>query len=365
MVNRDLYVGLMSGTSLDGADAVLVDFSQPPFKVISHAHVAFDPALRDALLALTVSGPDEIEQAGRLGRVLAQRYADAVKQVLAHAGTDASNVKAIGCHGQTVRHRPGQGFTLQIGNPALLAELTGIAVVADFRSRDVAADGQGAPLVPAFHAVAFERASRPCAVVNIGGIANVTLMPKASPILGFDTGPGNCLMDMWVQRHTGKHFDAAGAWASGAKPLPGLRAKMLEEPFFLKPAPKSSGRELFNDAWLRSCLTGSENAQAVQATLLELTVETISRSIEAALPATSRVIVCGGGAYNDALMRRLSERLTPRPVDTSSKFGLDPDQVESVAFAWLAKRCIEGQPGNLPEVTGAKGLRTLGAIYPR
>ncbi len=364
MTNRDLYIGLMSGTSLDGVDAVLADFSHQTFRAVAHAHVGFDTALRDSLLALTGAGHNELERAGQLGKVLAARYAKAVALVLARAGVAASEVRAVGCHGQTVRHRPDQGFTLQIGNPALLAELSGLPVVADFRSRDMAAGGQGAPLAPAFHAVAFGDASEDRAVVNIGGIANVTLLLRNSPVLGFDTGPGNCLMDLWAQRHIMTPFDADGAWAAGATPHARLLDRLLEEPYFGQPAPKSSGRELFNAAWLTGFLDGSEDAQSVQATLLELTAETIGRSVEASPSPVARLIVCGGGACNAALMRRLGSRLAPRLVDTSADHALEVDQVEATAFAWLAKCAIEGKPGNLPEVTGARGPRVLGAVYP-
>lgn len=364
MADRGLFIGLMSGTSLDGVDAVLADFSFETYRVVSHVHLPFEAALRESLLELTVPGPDEIEKAGRLGCVLARRYADAVSQVLAQAGIAAHRARAIGCHGQTVRHRPEQGFTLQIGNPALLAELTGIAVVADFRSRDVAAGGQGAPLVPAFHAMAFGDVAETRAILNVGGIANVTLITPGSPVLGFDTGPGNCMMDLWIHRHLGHSFDAGGSWAAGGQPLPELLAKMLADPFFARSPPKSSGRELFNSGWLARLVDGSETPQAVQSTLLELTVETVSRAIEGAARPISRLIVCGGGAYNDALMQRLRDRLAPRPVESSARYGLDPDHVESTAFAWLAERTVKGEPGNLPEVTGAAGRRILGAIYP-
>ena len=364
MANRELYVGLMSGTSLDGVDAVLADFSQRPFSILAHVHAGFDAEMRASLMALVVPGHDEIDRAGRIGVALARSYAHAVDLVLAKASVAAAGIRAIGCHGQTIRHRPELGFTLQAGNPALLAELTGIAVVADFRSRDMAAGGQGAPLVPAFHVVALGDASEDRAVVNIGGIANVTLLPHGAPVLGFDTGPGNCLMDLWAERHLGAPFDAGGAWAAGSAPLAPLLARLLEEPFFSRPGPKSSGRELFNAAWLERQLDSSADPQTVQATLLALTVETIGHAIGAARPAPARLIVCGGGARNDALMHRLRERLAPTPVEASSAHGLAEDQVEAAAFAWLARCAIEGRPGNLPEVTGAKGRRTLGAIYP-
>jgi anhydro-N-acetylmuramic acid kinase len=364
VANRDLYVGLMSGTSLDGVDAVLADFSQRPFRILSHAHADFDPGLRESLLALNAPGFDEIDRAGRIGTVLARLYAHAVGLVLMRAGVKAPEVRAIGCHGQTVRHRPENAFTVQIGNPALVAELAGIAVVADFRSRDMAAGGQGAPLVPAFHAIAFGDPAEDRAIANIGGIANVTLLPRNGPVSGFDTGPGNCLMDLWAQRHLHKAYDAGGKWASGARPIEPLLEKLLAEPFFSLPPPRSSGRELFNSGWFGQHLDASWDPQAVQATLLEVTSETIRRSVESALPSASRLIVCGGGARNEALMHRLRERLEPRAIEPSTVHGLPDDQVEAAAFAWLAQRAVEGEPGNLPEVTGAKGRRVLGAIYP-
>jgi len=364
VANRDLYIGLMSGTSLDGVDAVLAEFSQSQFRALAHSHVGFDAGLRSELLALSATGQDEIERAGRAGLILAERYAQAVERVLSDARVAAADVSAIGCHGQTVRHRPAQGFTVQIGNPSFLAERTGISVVADFRSRDMAAGGQGAPLVPAFHAVAFGSASEDRAAVNIGGIANVTLLPRNAPVLGFDTGPGNCLMDYWVHLHQGKPYDAGGAWAAGGNASAALLSRMLDEPYFRQPAPKSSGRELFNPGWLTAKLGGAEDAQAVQATLLDLTSESISRSIEESAVPVARLIVCGGGAYNAALMARLAERLAPRVVETSAAHGLEADQVEAMAFAWLAWCAINGRPGNVPEVTGAKGPRVLGAIYP-
>ncbi len=365
MADRDLYIGLMSGTSLDGVDAVLADFSRSQFRALSHSHIGFDAGLRSELLALSATGQDEIERAGRAGLVLAERYAQAVERLLTDARVAAADVSAIGCHGQTIRHQPAQGFTVQIGNPSFLAERTGIPVVADFRSRDMAAGGQGAPLVPAFHAVAFGSTWEDRAAVNIGGIANVTLLPRNAPVRGFDTGPGNCLMDYWVNLHQGKPYDAGGAWAAGSDASATLLSRMLDEPYFRQPAPKSSGRELFNPGWLNTKLSGApEDAQAVQATLLDLTSESISQSIEESAVPVARLIVCGGGAYNAALMARLAGRLAPCVVETSAAHGFEADQVEAMAFAWLAWCAIIGRPGNVPEVTGAKGPRVLGAIYP-
>lgn len=361
---RELYVGLMSGTSLDGVDAVLADLTSPSPRVIAHAQIGFTADLRAELLALTSSGLDEIDRVGRIGNTLAGLYAQAVHCVLSRASVSASCVRAIGCHGQTVRHRPQLGFTLQIGNPALLAELTGISVVADFRSRDLAAGGQGAPLVPAFHAAAFGDPAEERAIVNIGGIANITLLPRAGSVRGFDTGPGNCLMDLWAQRHLGVPLDAGGAWAAGGKPLTPLLERLIAEPFFAAPAPKSCGRELFNAAWIGGALSGAEDPQSVQATLLELTTETIARALETEMPRAGSLIVCGGGARNETLMARLAQRLAPLTVKTSDGLGLDVEQVEAMAFAWLAKRTLDNNTGNLPEVTGANGARVLGAIYP-
>jgi len=359
-----LYVGLMSGTSLDGVDAVLVDLSGARPRLMANAHAPFDSALRRELLALNSSGADEIERAGRAGNELAQRYADAVAAVLARSETPASAVCAIGCHGQTVRHRPERGYTTQIGNPARLAELTGIRVVADFRSRDVAAGGQGAPLAPAFHAVVFAEAAEDRVVLNLGGIANLSFLPRQGAVIGFDSGPGNCLLDLWAARHLGRPHDPGGAWAAGAAPIPALLERMLREPYLAAAPPKSTGRDLFNAAWLQAALHGGEDAQAVQATLLELTSRSVADAISRHCRGARRIIVCGGGANNTALMRRLAALSAPAALDSSDRHGIDPQLVEATAFAWLAQRSLESLPGNLPAVTGARGPRVLGAVYP-
>lgn len=353
----------MSGTSLDGADAVIGDLSGLRPRVVSHAHVGFDDGLRKELLALTRTGSGEIDTAGRLGNLLATLYAQSIGDALAAVGLTGSRICAIGSHGQTIRHRPELGFTVQIGNPALLAELTGIAVVADFRSRDMAAGGQGAPLVPAFHAAVFADSLENRAVLNMGGIANITLLPRTGVVRGFDTGPGNCLMDLWAERHLGTPLDFDGAWAAGGTAIPQVLEQLLRDPYFYRSAPKSCGRELFNEHWLESALRGTEKPQAVQATLLELTVESVAGALEKEAPNPDRLIVCGGGAKNLSLMKRLSTRLAPMPVETSALHGLANDHVEATAFAWLAKQAMEGLPGNLPAVTGARGSRILGAIY--
>ena len=363
-MTREIYLGLMSGTSLDGVDAVLVDFDGGRPRLLGNSSVEFDAALRRELLALNSPGENEIERAARAGNTLAQRYAAAVAQVLAASNTPKASVRAIGCHGQTVRHRPERGYTTQIGNAALLAELTGIRVVADFRSRDVAAGGQGAPLVPAFHATLFADAAEDRAAINLGGIANLTFLPRRGKVIGFDSGPGNCLLDLWALRHLGTPRDERGGWAASGKAVPALLERMLQEPYFAAPPPKSTGRDLFNESWLQRHLKGNENTQDVQATLLELTVRSLADAIARHCAGARRLIVCGGGAKNDALMQRLAQIAVPALLETSERHGIEPQLVEASAFAWLAKQALEGNSGNLPSVTGARGRRVLGAIYP-
>jgi anhydro-N-acetylmuramic acid kinase len=272
----EIYIGLMSGTSLDGVDAVLADLAGAKPRLIADSHLPFDAPLQRELLALNARGDNEIERAALAGNELAKCYAAAVAGVLAKAKTPASAVRAAGCHGQTVRHRPELGFTTQIGNPALLAELTGVRVVADFRSRDVAAGGQGAPLVPAFHAAVFADSAEDRVALNLGGIANLSFLPRDGAVTGFDSGPGNCLLDLWAQRHLGKPHDADGAWAAAGKVIPALLERLLQEPYFAAAPPKSTGRDLFNGAWLQGMLRGGEEPQAVQATLLELTARSVA-----------------------------------------------------------------------------------------
>ena len=363
-MTREIYVGLMSGTSLDGVDAVLADFSAGKPRLIADAHLAFDPALRRELLALNVPGANEIDRAARAGNDLARKYAAAVADVLARSKTPAAEVRAIGCHGQTVRHRPEHGYTTQIGNAALLAELTGIRVVADFRSRDIAAGGQGAPLAPAFHATVFADAAEDRVAINLGGIANLTFLPRHGKVIGFDSGPGNCLLDLWASRHLGTPCDARGSWAAAGRPIPELLERMLQDPYFAAAPPKSTGRDLFNESWLHKKLQGGEDPQAVQATLLELTGRSLANVISRHCAGARRLIVCGGGAKNDALRRRLAEIAAPAVLETSDRHGMDPQLVEAAAFAWLAKQALDGQAGNFSSVTGARGARVLGAIFP-
>jgi anhydro-N-acetylmuramic acid kinase len=363
----ELYVGLMSGTSLDGVDAVLVDLGAVQPKLRAHAHHAFTAELRGELLALNAPGRDELHRSAVAAQHLTRVYSAAVFDVLRHAEADAATVRAIGVHGQTVRHRPDAGYTIQLAAPALLAELTGIAVVSDLRSRDIAAGGQGAPLVPAFHAAVF-RADTPRAVVNVGGIANVTgLPPRGSdaPVTGFDCGPGNVLIDGWMQAHSGELFDRDGRWAASGRSDAALLQALLDEPYFAAAPPKSTGRELFNEGWLTRKLAGRRyDARNVQATLTRLTAAVIGRSIAAHLPKAADVVVCGGGAFNRTLMRMIAEECAPRPVVSSDALGVDPGHVEAMAMAWLAQAHLAHRPGNLVSVTGARGPRVLGCLVP-
>ncbi|MEX2240849.1 MAG: anhydro-N-acetylmuramic acid kinase [Burkholderiales bacterium] len=363
-MSRELYAGLMSGTSLDGVDAVVVDLAAPKPRPLGHAYRAFEPALRAELLALNAGAHGELERAALCANELARTYAGAIADLLAAAPADCGELQAIGCHGQTVRHRPEDGYTVQIGNAALLAELTRTRVVADFRSRDVAAGGQGAPLAPAFHAVMFANDTEDRVVLNLGGMANISWLPARGSVAGFDTGPGNCLMDLWAQRHLGRPQDENGAWAAGARADAALLETLLAEPYFSLPPPKSTGRGLFNAAWLERKLPSAADPQVVQATLLELTALSVARAMRGHFRGARRLIVCGGGVRNRALTARLEALLAPVPVDSSDRHGIEPTQVEAAACAWLAQQAVRGKPGNLPAVTGARGVRVLGAIYP-
>ena len=363
-MSKDLYAGLMSGTSLDGVDAVVADFSAHEPRLLGSFFLPYPDALRQQLLALNDAGHDELRRAAELSVELATLYSEAVRGALHAAGIPAGDVRAIGCHGQTVRHQPAAGYSLQLNNPALLAELTGIAVVADFRNRDVAAGGQGAPLVPAFHEHILRAADRHRVVLNIGGIANVTDLAPGKPTRGFDTGPGNILMNAWTAKHLGTPHDDGGKWAASGWVLMALRAKLLAHPFLAQPAPKSCGREEFHLGWLAPLLDGSEAPADVQTTLLEFTAESIASAILRECGQPQEVLVCGGGVHNGFLMARLQTFLSPARVVSTESFGVSPDFLEALAFAWLAQRAVEGRPGNLPEVTGARGARVLGAIYP-
>lgn len=369
----NLYIGLMSGTSTDGVDGLLLDVQAPQNRaVLAFSSAPFTAELRQAFLALNQSGSHELHRAALAGNALAAMYADVVQQLLSQAGCVAADVRAIGAHGQTVRHQPqlhdGVGYTLQINQPALLAERSGIAVVADFRSRDVAAGGQGAPLAPFFHRAWFGAAAEgEVAVVNIGGISNISLLPADGRVQGWDCGPGNALMDAWVQQHLGLAYDAAGAWAASGQVQADLLHQLLTEPYFALAAPKSTGRDLFHADWLQAHLQVLGRvlpAADVQATLLELTAHSIAADVQRHAAAQTTVVVCGGGAYNTALMQRLQALLPQQLVCSSSHYGLAPNQVEAAAFAWLAAMTVQGQALDLPSVTGARQARILGAIYP-
>jgi anhydro-N-acetylmuramic acid kinase len=374
------FIGLMSGTSLDGVDGVLAQIDDAGhLHVLAHDFAPFDHAFRSDLLSLNQSGTDELHRSALAGNAIARHYAEVVGALLQKTGLQTPQVNAIGAHGQTVRHRPLEfdadeashrpavGYTLQLINPALLAELTGIDVVADFRNRDLAAGGQGAPLVPAFHQGVFAQTGRCVAVLNIGGIANLSVLKADGSVLGWDCGPGNALMDFWCARHTGQAFDRDGAWAAGGQTNPELLLKMAGESFLHKQPPKSTGRDLFNPAWLLHHLAQFEDLKPadVQATLCTYTAYACSQDILRYAPDACQLVVCGGGALNGELMRQMVAHVPDMPVLNSEELGLPPLQVEAAAFAWLAFKTVRRETSSLPSVTGARGARVLGAIYPR
>lgn len=349
---------------MDGIDAVLAVLSPPRPQLLAKHYLPFDDALRNTLLALHQPSHNELHLTQVTGNQLALLYAQSIPPLLSQAGITAAQVRAIGCHGQTIRHCPEHGYTLQIGNAALLAELTGITVVSDFRSRDIAAGGQGAPLVPAFHDKMMRHPEHHRVIVNIGGISNLTSLPPHAATSGFDCGPGNVLMDAWCTQHLGETYDNNGAWAASGTVQPSLLAKMLNEEFFALLPPKSSGRDLFNMTWLQNKLNGNERAEDVQATLLELTCLSITQAIQQHCTGASEIYLCGGGAHNHTLRERLANLLQKCSVQSSNALGVDSDYLEAIAFAWLAQQTLLGQPANLPQVTGAKHPCVLGAIHP-
>ena len=360
-----LYLGVMSGTSLDGLDIALIEQGERT-RLLAHHYQALPASLRQQLLDLCSSGADELARAAVAEQQWAQLVAEGVNSLLREQNLQPDAIRAIGSHGQTVRHEPARGFTIQIGNPALLAELTGITVVADFRRRDVAAGGQGAPLVPAFHEALFASPGAARAILNVGGFSNLSLLDPQHPVHGFDSGPGNVLLDAWIQRHQGVGYDRNGDWAASGQVANDLLHALLSDPFFTTRGPKSTGRELFNLPWLDQHLTHLPAIAPadVQATLLEMTAQSIVAALQNAQQGTQQLLVCGGGAHNGALMQRLAQLLPGCTVSSTAEQGVPPDWVEAMAFAWLAHCCLEGIPSNRPSVTGAKGLRVLGAIYP-
>jgi anhydro-N-acetylmuramic acid kinase len=361
----ELYIGLMSGTSLDGVDAVLTGLRGGRWRLLASSSLTFPTRLRARLIELHSPGPNELHRAALLAHELSKSYAVAVRRTLARAGVGARAVAAIGCHGQTVRHRPRDGYTLQLINGAALAEATGIPVVCDFRSRDIAAGGEGAPLAPAFHHAVFSSSRQNRVVVNIGGIANLTRLPVRGKVIGFDCGPGNCLLDAWIGKRRHKPYDRNGAWAFSGTVVPRLLKRLLAHPFLRRRPPKSTGRDEFDLQWLAGALKPGDHPADVQATLLEFTAVTIANAVLAHGGGAHEIYVCGGGARNSFLLRRLVELLPGRRVATTATLGIDPQHVEALAFAWLARQTIKHEPGNLPEVTGARGSRVLGAVYPR
>lgn len=358
-----LYLGLISGTSADGIDAALVRFA-PRLEILAAQTFAYPDALRTGILALArQNAAISLESYGRLDAEIGARFADAALSLLHGAGIAPNDVTAIGSHGQTVCHQPRgpNPFSLQIGDPNVITARTGIATVADFRRADMAAGGQGAPLLPALHAAVFADPAVPRAILNLGGIANVTLLIPGQPVLGFDTGPANCLMDAWSQRVRGTPRDEGGAWARGGRVDPALLARLLDDPYFAAPPPKSTGREHFNLEWLDARLRDGLAPVDVQATLLQLSARSIAGVMHAS--GVRELYACGGGVHNDALMETLRDALPKVRVDTTAALGLDPDFVEAVGFAWLARARLEGHPGNLPAVTGAREPRVLGGVY--
>jgi anhydro-N-acetylmuramic acid kinase len=374
-MDGELFIGLFSGTSADGVDAALVRFEgEHDCRLLLGRTYPWDPALRARLIELGQgAAAQSIEELGTLDVRIAEAFATAALQLIEEAGVGAPQVCAIGSHGQTVRHRP-QGadfdgrhpFTWQLGDGNLIAERTGIATVADFRRRDMAAGGQGAPLLPALHAAMLRSEYEDRAVLNLGGIANFTLLPAGAGnrVRGFDTGPANALMDAWCERMLGQPYDADGAFAARGRVDAPLLARLRSDPWFALPPPKSTGREQFHLPWLQERLDGTERPEDVQATLMELTANTVADALLALQPATRRVMICGGGVHNARLLQRIGAHLPGMAIESTAAHGMDPDFVEAVGFAWLARQTLAGLPGNLPGVTGARGPRVLGVVYP-
>lgn len=367
----DHLIGLMSGTSMDGVDAALVRFNDAALpELLARRTTPLPAGLQEELLALAQPGGNELDRMMRLDGTVARLFAGAVLELLDQAGMQPAQIRALGSHGQTIRHAPAgpEPYTVQIGNPSLIAELTGITTVADFRRRDLAAGGQGAPLAPAFHAALFRTSTESRVALNLGGIANITRLSAdpTVPVSGFDTGPGNLLLDAWIRYRRGMAFDENGMWGAGGRVLPELLTALLADPYFREPPPKSTGRELFHLDGLNARLATlpAVDPQDVQATLQELTAVSVAEAIRRYAGEARRVLVCGGGVHNQAVLTRLQVQLPGVIVESTASCGIDPDFVEAVGFAWLAKRTLDGLPGNVPAVTGARGERILGGIYP-
>lgn len=364
----ELFIGLISGTSMDAVDAVLVDFSLEPLKIIS-AHSESMPAeLKRALIALCVPGTDEINRAGQLDVQVGNLFAQASENLLTKAKIKPQAIRAIGSHGQTIRHQPHftHPFTLQIGDPNIISSQTGISTIADFRRRDMALGGQGAPLVPAFHEAIFRTREKNRMILNIGGIANITCLP-ADPkqaVIGFDTGPGNTLLDAWIFQHLQQEHDNNGAWGASGKIDKDLLNHLLADLYFTLSPPKSTGREYFNLSWLEKHKSTAIAPEDIQATLAELTVASIANAIKKFGLPDGEILICGGGVHNQHLLQRLTEHCEGYQLYSTAEFGIDPDWVEATCFAWLARQTLLGKPGNLPSVTGASKASVLGAIYP-
>jgi anhydro-N-acetylmuramic acid kinase len=358
-----IYLGLISGTSMDAIDAVLVDFDVSPLRIIATGATSFEPALKSRISAL-IERADSValDEVGQIDVELARAFAHAARKLMHSAGVSAGRVTAIGSHGQTLRHRPDLAtpFTWQIGDPNTLAELTGVTVVADFRRRDLAAGGQGAPLLPVFHDQVFRSDSEDRVIANLGGIANITIL---SSVTGFDTGPANRLLDAWISLHEAKEFDADGAWAATGEVDDALLRELLDEPYFRSAPPKSTGRELFNLPWLQNKLgLFPGNPSDVQATLQQFTARSVADAVRQYAPGAS-VYLCGGGARNVGLRNAIAALIAPNRVASTETLGLEPDYVEAVAFAWFAKRTLEGLTSSAGSVTGAQGARVLGGVY--
>ncbi len=361
-----LYLGLISGTSADAIDAALVAFENDAPTTLATSATPYQPALRERILALALGRETaSFDRSGELDVEIGHAFAAAAEALIAGSGIARERIRAIGSHGQTLWHRPyaTHPFTVQLGDPNVIAERLRITTIADFRRRDLAAGGQGAPLAPAFHAACLSASNEVRAVLNLGGIANLTLLAPGEPVRGFDTGPASGLMDAWCREHTGAPFDRDGAMAARGRCDEALLARLMSDPYFARPSPKSTGRETFQLQWLHERLRGDEAVPDVQATLLALTAHTVADALRRECPRATRVIACGGGVHNARLMTALKHALAPVRLDTTAEHGIDPDYVEAIAFAWLARETLEGRPGNRPEVTGARGPRVLGAIW--